>query len=65
MYLDYGKPERTRAPEPLLMWPTADPVPAPGCGVCGMLAEERGSAYGARDMSRVTDLNVRIRRHPS
>jgi hypothetical protein len=38
--------------------------PATGCKVCSALVREREEARKGRDMSRVTDCNVEIRRHP-
>ncbi|MYU52157.1 MULTISPECIES: hypothetical protein [Streptomyces] len=64
MHLNYGKPKGTMAPEPLVTPPMTDPEPVPHCDVCGALAEQRSSARRAHDMSRVSDLNIEIRRHP-
>lgn len=41
----------------------ADPEPVPGCDVCSALSKERHEAHRRRDMSKVTDVNVEIRRH--
>jgi hypothetical protein len=41
-----------------------DPPPAEGCDVCQALGEERREARAERDMSKVSDTNVEIRRHP-
>ncbi|RSO28306.1 hypothetical protein DMH15_28125 [Streptomyces sp. WAC 06725] len=41
-----------------------DPDPEPGCDVCGALARERDTARGTGNMSKVSDVNVEIRRHP-
>ncbi|MDJ1133405.1 hypothetical protein [Streptomyces iconiensis] len=43
---------------------TREPVGHPGCDVCGALVEQRENARGRDDMSRVSDCNVEIRRHP-
>ncbi|MFF9506317.1 hypothetical protein ACF1BU_02775 [Streptomyces sp. NPDC014724] len=40
------------------------PSPVKGCDVCGALARQREVAWQARDMSRVTDCSVELRRHP-
>jgi hypothetical protein len=45
-------------------WFGADPGPEPGCDVCGALAGERRRARAEGDLSRVSDVNVEIRRHP-
>lgn len=41
-----------------------EPIPNFGCDVCQSLGREREEARAAGDMSRVTDCNVEIRRHP-
>lgn len=41
-----------------------EPLPVPGCDVCGALARARAAARAAGDMSNVSDMNVEIRRHP-
>jgi hypothetical protein len=41
-----------------------DPLPVPGCDVCGALDRERREARGKGDMSKVSDVNVEIRDHP-
>lgn len=48
-------------PTPL---PTCAPTGHPDCDVCGALIEQREQARGRADMSRVSDCNVEIRRHP-
>ncbi|MCL7490103.1 hypothetical protein M8I34_01300 [Streptomyces sp. MCA2] len=42
----------------------ACPEPVPDCDVCSALASERNEAHARRDMSKVSDVNVEIRRHP-
>ncbi|GAB2732898.1 hypothetical protein GCM10027072_29400 [Streptomyces bullii] len=44
--------------------PLVQPEPVTGCRECGQLAREREEARMAGDVSRVSDCNVRIRRHP-
>ncbi|WP_078876222.1 hypothetical protein [Streptomyces sp. 769] len=46
--------------------PTAkpDPEPVAGCDVCGALVRQRAAARSRGDMSKVTDCNVELRRHP-
>lgn len=44
--------------------PTDPPAPAPGCGVCAALAEQRETARTAGDLSRASDCNVELRNHP-
>ncbi|MCQ6556791.1 hypothetical protein NPS70_26920 [Streptomyces sp. C10-9-1] len=41
------------------------PAPAPGCGVCAALAKQRTAAYGAGDLSAVSDCNVELATHPT
>ncbi|GFE24158.1 hypothetical protein YWIDRAFT_00760 [Streptomyces sp. SceaMP-e96] len=52
------------APAELPLWMDLEPVPVPGCDVCGALARERDAARRAGDGSKVSDCNVEIRRHP-
>ncbi|MFE0426672.1 hypothetical protein [Streptomyces sp. NPDC058953] len=40
------------------------PSPVPGCAACAALVAERGKARATGDMSRVSDCNVLLRRHP-
>jgi hypothetical protein len=40
------------------------PEPVPGCDVCGALAIERSEARRRGDLSKVSDVNVEIRKHP-
>ncbi|QJS98907.1 hypothetical protein G9272_14645 [Streptomyces asoensis] len=40
------------------------PQPVPGCSVCAALAEQRTAAAAECDYSRVSDCDVRMRRHP-
>ncbi|MFW6693939.1 hypothetical protein [Streptomyces sp. MAR4 CNX-425] len=47
------------------MWPIRDATPAPGCGRCTDLADDRAACRAAGDMSAVSDANVLIRRHPT
>jgi len=44
--------------------PPEAPLPAKGCDICGALAQQRAEARERGDMSRVTDCNVEMRRHP-
>lgn len=41
------------------------PEPVAGCGACAELAAERAYHREQRDMTRVTDYNVYMRRHLS
>jgi hypothetical protein len=41
-----------------------EPIPNFDCDVCQSLGRQRDEARAAGDMSRVTDCNVEIRRHP-
>ena len=43
--------------------PSDPPAPRPGCVICTDLAEKRARAHAERDYSRVSDCNVRMRRH--
>ncbi|MET9294908.1 hypothetical protein [Streptomyces sp. NPDC003077] len=47
-----------------LRLPDEEPRPEAGCEVCAALAEERAAARTAGDLAKVTDCNVRMRRHP-
>ncbi|MFF3844656.1 hypothetical protein [Streptomyces sp. NPDC002328] len=47
----------------LLQLPTAPPSPVPGCTTCAALAEKRAAAQAKGDYSKVSDCNVRMRRH--
>lgn len=40
------------------------PRPVPGCVTCAALAQQRAAAAAAGDYSRVSDCDVRLRRHP-
>ncbi|MFF0790210.1 hypothetical protein [Streptomyces spiralis] len=40
------------------------PDPVAGCDVCGALAAEREEARQQGDLSKVSDVNVEIRKHP-
>ena len=46
-----------------LLPPSDPPKPRPGCVICTDLARKREQAQAERDYSRVTDCNVRMRRH--
>ncbi|MFE5730313.1 hypothetical protein ACFQ7A_05275 [Streptomyces sp. NPDC056528] len=41
----------------------ADPQPVPGCAHCDKIAMDRDPAKANGDGSRVSDCNVRLRRH--
>ncbi|MEU0671949.1 hypothetical protein ABZ330_03500 [Streptomyces sp. NPDC006172] len=47
------------------LFPPRRPEPAPGCAVCADLDRERAAALEERDLSRVSDCNVDLRRHDS
>lgn len=50
---------------PAVFRPTLDPPsPVPGCTLCAALVVRRGRARAAGDLSRVTDCDVLLRRHP-
>ncbi len=53
------------APEPpvTLGLPPEEPEPSADCTACATLDAQRTEARKAGDMSRVSDCNVRIRRH--
>jgi hypothetical protein len=40
-----------------------EPTPVPGCAACVRLAADRTDARARRDMSRVVDCNVLLKRH--
>ncbi|UUA08035.1 hypothetical protein NNW99_21880 [Streptomyces sp. CRCS-T-1] len=44
--------------------PLPEPEPVSGCPECQRFAREREAARAESDLSRVSDCNVRIRRHP-
>lgn len=46
-----------------LQMPPAPPAPVPGCARCAALDEQRTRAFTAGDYSRVSDCNIRMRRH--
>ncbi|MFD4415657.1 hypothetical protein [Streptomyces sp. NPDC058476] len=54
----------TMDPPVTLELPLAPPTPAPGCGVCGALAQQRAQALDDADLSRATDCSVEIRNYP-
>ncbi|MEU2583158.1 hypothetical protein ABZ612_09385 [Streptomyces avermitilis] len=41
----------------------AEPVPTSGCDVCLALGRQREIARTAGDLSKVSDINVEIKRH--
>ncbi|GHA14728.1 hypothetical protein ACFOOM_10945 [Streptomyces echinoruber] len=53
----------TMSPEPRLGFPLQAPKPQPGCARCADLARQRAEAQTVGDYSRVSDCNVRMRRH--
>ncbi|WP_267244337.1 hypothetical protein [Streptomyces sp. PR69] len=44
--------------------PGPDPEPAPGCGVCAALVEQRGRALARGDHAKAARSNAEIRNHP-
>lgn len=40
-----------------------DPKPVPGCAHCDNVAEDRDRSHANGDASRVSDCDVRMRRH--
>ncbi|CAM5455677.1 hypothetical protein LYO46_13500 [Streptomyces purpurascens] len=44
--------------------PLPEPEPVSGCPECQRFARQRETARSESDMSRVSDCNVHIRRHP-
>ena len=51
------------APVELPLRLESDPEPTAGCGVCFALDSQRTQARARGDLSKVTDINVEIRRH--
>ncbi|AXG82426.1 hypothetical protein [Streptomyces paludis] len=49
---------------PRLGLPGLEPVPVAGCAVCTALGAGREEARRSGDLSRVSDRNVEIARHP-
>lgn len=43
--------------------PALEPVPVQGCKICAALGRQRADARRAGNPSKVTDINVEIRRH--
>lgn len=56
--------QTTQEPPVVLPDPTRPPAPAPGCGVCAALEEQRAAAETARNIRRATMFEVEIRNHP-
>ncbi len=56
-------PKTTMDPPLDLGLPPEEPEPPADCTACATLARQRTEARKAGDMSRVSDCNVRIRRH--
>ncbi|MCO4699294.1 hypothetical protein LRR80_05388 [Streptomyces sp. RO-S4] len=54
---------KTMEDAPLLGVPLVDPEPAPGCSQCQRWAAERAAARQEGNGARVSDCNVRMRRH--
>lgn len=48
---------------PFLGFPLPDPEPPADCQVCGDWARQRAEARAEGDKSRVSDMNVLMRRH--
>ncbi|WP_411127358.1 hypothetical protein [Streptomyces sp. x-19] len=63
MYRD-DTPERRLTPPVYLGVPGPEPKPAPGCDICGALADQREEARKRGDMAKVSDCNVEMKRHP-
>lgn len=59
-----SSPTTTMDPPVHLSLPRTPPAPASGCGVCAALAEQRGTAHKAGDLSAVSDCNVELAAHP-
>ncbi|MFE3763578.1 hypothetical protein ACFXPI_17650 [Streptomyces sp. NPDC059104] len=57
-------PSTTMDPPVQLSLPRTPPAPAPGCDVCAALTKQRTEAYGAGDLSAVSDCNVELAAHP-
>lgn len=53
----------TTASSYLLQMPPVRPKPVAGCARCAALAQQRTRALAVGDYSRVSDCNVRMRRH--
>jgi hypothetical protein len=55
---------QTTTPGPVSPPPLPDPAPVAGCDVCLALHRQRAAARVAGDLSKATDCNVEINRHP-
>lgn len=53
----------TQAVSYRLQMPPVPPEPTSGCGICANLVKQRTAAKSAGDYSRVSDCNIRMRRH--
>ena len=47
----------------MLQPPSVPPAPVPGCAACEDIARRRAQAQADGDYSRVSDCNIRMRRH--
>ncbi|WP_329068211.1 hypothetical protein [Streptomyces sp. NBC_01429] len=56
--------QRTMDDAPRLGLPVPEPVPVAGCVVCAGLRARREEARRSGDLSRVSDRNVEMARHP-
>ncbi|OEV18181.1 hypothetical protein AN221_23875 [Streptomyces nanshensis] len=59
--------ERQTAPVSMVDLPLPDrlePVGVPGCRGCAQIVDERASARAKGDLSKVSDCNVELARHP-
>lgn len=54
---------RTSA-SPAVLVAALEPVGVEGCGVCGALVDQRETAHGAGDLSKVRSCNAELVNHP-
>ncbi|MEU0843030.1 hypothetical protein ABZ370_26605 [Streptomyces sp. NPDC005962] len=58
------RPQQTSMSGPVhLSVPDLEPVPVQGCKICAALDRQRAEARRTGNLSKVTDINVEIRRH--
>lgn len=49
---------------PAVLVAVLEPVGVEGCGVCGALVDQRETARGAGDLSKVQSCNAELANHP-
>jgi hypothetical protein len=52
------------SPAPAVLVAVLEPVGVEGCGVCGALADQRETARGAGELSKVRSCNAELANHP-